>query len=645
MKKKIIILTLVLLFAINCKTLKSQTPEIIIQGSHSEAIIDLAFSDDEKLLATISSNKTLIIWDINSQLQLANTDVPITGKIIFMNDYNILITNEDYETYIFYIAENKLIKEDITAKDYNFYWNDLFITNEETERVEIRNFKLKKFLLKNEEYKLQFKKTTQIHDNYYQCFGCSPLNDIILAADESGKIYEYKYQRGRYLGVLQNEQTEINSIRFSPSENYFAVIDINNKIDIWQTINKQKIKTLQNGVYQKTAVAINPFDNKLIVGESTGNIYLFDYSTENINYKQINIHNNLISDIEIVNNQSKFFSTSYDNHAIEYDYSINKTILNIVGDDKHKNGVIYDIAIASNNKFACFAGSDSKIIDLDSGKTFTFTKRDKYDKIKIYYNNAIEVNSYLDIAKEYIFTNYPECEYNLSYDALIDIDTVESVSSDPMGGTTTTTEYIYSPMFGESNDFYFNKNNGNILFCTDQIIGQNDTNGYKSYITQITASLIETDTTRNLAFIANEKQVMQMNFNELGEDKNTERVFFTDDQRYMVSQILPEDLIYKSYKSHSEQINDIYMDNKNYLMATASNDGTIKLWNTYTNELIFTLIISEKGYILINKKGYFTGTPEAFDNIAIKREMTVSKADKNCELYLNENDFFKTLKN
>lgn len=640
----------IFLYLIITNKIFSQENQIIIQGSHFKEIYDLAFSPNEKLIASISLDNILIVWDIEKKYQIVCSNLPFCGELTFFEDDAILITNNLNYSILFNINNLEIIEnafEDVLIDNST---NSKYFSEDNSVFVRITDFKLQKFTQKGDIYKRNFQKSTLIHDYFYTSLAVAEKRNLIFAADESGKIYKYQFDTGNFKGYFHNTDTMICYLKLSANQNFLATVDIENTIKIYNIGDFSEISNLKPLVYKKTTVAINNYDNKIIFGDENGLLYLFDINEQNIDFEVIDLHNSLISDIEIFKNDYKIFTASWDNHAKIFDYKNDKILYDVKAkkndpdiSENQPKPYIKDLAISPNEKFAAFVGKRAKIIDLENFNSYKIKKCKYKDKIKIYYSNAIEVNHSFHTAMQLRFEEYPtKVKRNKFYHGLIDIDTSVTCSSDPSTSSCSET-YTYYPWFGEVTDFHIETDNSFAIFCTNEVFGKTDFFNENAYVCEIPGSLIQYNSTNQNVYVASEKNVYEFNIDELSDKNYVKKSFYTDDDYNKINIITFNFIDNKSYENHTGNITGFSFDFKNNLMATSSEDGSVNLWNVENNELIVKIIASKDGVVLIDKNGNFTGTENSLKNIIIKSGTDYYKANISSDLYREPKIFIENL--
>ncbi|MBL3654678.1 caspase family protein [Fulvivirga sediminis] len=106
----------------------------------------------------------------------------------------------------------------------------------------------------------------------------------------------------------------------------------------------------------------------------------------------------------------------------------------------------------------------------------------------------------------------------------------------------------------------------------------------------------------------------------------------------------------KKLKGHQAAVTNLSFSDDNEYLISSSEDGMIKIWDTESGQEIITyIILNGKDWMVISPKGYFNGTPDAFDKVAFVDGMKSYSASQFFEKYyepdLLEKVFNKSSKN
>jgi len=78
--------------------------------------------------------------------------------------------------------------------------------------------------------------------------------------------------------------------------------------------------------------------------------------------------------------------------------------------------------------------------------------------------------------------------------------------------------------------------------------------------------------------------------------------------------------LHKLLIGHSGRVNDLEFSHDGRLLFSASEDGTVKVWNVETGKEVWSMSFTASGdYIIATRSGYYMTTPGAFDAIGFLR--------------------------
>jgi WD40 repeat protein len=75
---------------------------------------------------------------------------------------------------------------------------------------------------------------------------------------------------------------------------------------------------------------------------------------------------------------------------------------------------------------------------------------------------------------------------------------------------------------------------------------------------------------------------------------------------------------YKKFQGHTNMIRDIALEKNGSFMVSSSGDGTVRLWDLHSAELLLSLVQADNEFILFNKNGYYQCTREGSKLVAYR---------------------------
>ncbi len=663
------IFILIGIFLLSSSLIIGQKLELKVQDYHSDQITNLSFSTDARFLATTSKDKTIRIWDLRTGLLYNSLNGFLFGvnSVNFTSDGKYLISNGDImdkKLWDFHIGK----EIDFYKKQfqYNTYVRSLAIDPKSNQllvafksgnlqswnlKTETKNFEV--LIDQNERIDIGFSNES---DEFYvispsAVFFYSKSNGVLKrklinslnstkkfainltqsvsafgSADGQIKIIPFgnsTIKSNTFIGI----KNEVSDLFFSNSGKYLIAsyglnnyyvwdiksqkrildgvriydLDFSNDDSLIVCASKQfgffyqdiegnknfKISNLKCGFDSK--VLINPKFNLLVFVDESNNLIYYDYLESNLVrkreikidlpiYSQF-INNNLL----IINSEGALFKFNFqelkgealcanifslNDKLIEFDnklYSTNKEVIKCLPKIEFRQ-LSHNIQLHKKlNKGILIYESDE----------IKYLNNDKSEVLYQYSSNSIvdfdydEVNKILGIldSKSVIF-------YNLESNKII------KKIPQPQ------TKYI---------KLKFVKENKAVLLLDElkalkkinyetkkNLFTIKDPSGLTTYSMEDSyQNFIEYDYRNNIAYFMGEE------FKILGVDVETGEII-------------------KEFKGHNGRIANIQFDTNNSFLISNSLDGTVKLWDLGSSNLIATLIFSGNNWIIFNPDNQYS---------------------------------------
>lgn len=260
-----------------------------VQQGHFGAVQAIALSPDNKTISSLGEDGQLILWDLNSGMQLKR-------KMLYG------ITPPFQLQYL--KKDNLLIK----SKDRNFTLNP--ITNElktETKPAEILLSEKQSWMIGTHKVAingpeisffnngiLTAKRTSRYFNEGFTCCIGHPNIPIVFAASKDGLIYVYHIKTGRSVGILKGHQSAVNDLSISFEGQYLYSASTDRTIIQWHTKSLKPKRRFNGFSYRITSVSFTKNNTQIAFGDEIGTIKLFDLSSYSQKLNAFNVSNHPI---------------------------------------------------------------------------------------------------------------------------------------------------------------------------------------------------------------------------------------------------------------------------------------------------------------------------------------------------------------
>ncbi|MGV6860705.1 MAG: caspase family protein [Putridiphycobacter sp.] len=565
--------------------------ELAVQKGHSDEVVQLEFSKNNKYLASLAKNNEIIIWDIALEKSIANIKlgtIEIIEGVKFTDDEQTLKIKTFRTTFFYNIFESKL-NESGTDVDTLYRIKDYYYNPETGFEVFIK----KGAIIKKVKSKLfrRYKRSVSYTNANFVAFDISLKHNKLIGVAEKNLIFVYHYLTGIKLREFKAHNSKINDVRFSPDGKYFATSGKDRSIIIWNTENLKQEKRLYSNIYQKKTVTFNHDGTKIYIGDELGNLF------------QINLTGNFPSI------QSKM-----------YIHAINKII-------PHSHNQITDYFVVTDNNYVyqkpnVFSRTTTYKYPFVKLSQITHTKEFLMQNVaKAYQNPFGQIRSF-DISPNHNFIAYTGiCEnphviihevstkkshtLRIPYD-LRQYTDVDFVSDNEVITTFDSSKVIYQWKV-EAKDVYLKTDTLPFMINNFNVIGQDkiwlNSKFYGQFIYDLKTRHLE-QTLKQAAeevFIRN-----QMAF--IATTSNSILVYDIQNKQ-----------IYHRFMSHKGKITNLNVHPNQDLFVSSSHDGSIKLWSLNQKRLLTTIFpFKNNEFIFINPSNYYLATKGALEEIGFR---------------------------
>jgi WD40 repeat protein len=249
---------------------------------HSQAVENLAFSPDGKILASGSGDASIILWDVESgekmRQLMTSTRFNWEHKFCFSPDGKTLASVMGEEKIILWdlsTGEGKVLYETYSdihgiACLYDIAFSpdgNIIATGSHDQGISLRNVQTGKNI-----------KTLKGHPGALYAVKFSPDGDILAAASEDESIVFWEVKTGKKIKVFEGHSADILDIAFSPDGKTLASGGTDKSIILWDVATGNKIKSIQ-GLDEKVEDLDFSPDGKTLATAVGPQIILLDLKT------------------------------------------------------------------------------------------------------------------------------------------------------------------------------------------------------------------------------------------------------------------------------------------------------------------------------------------------------------------------------
>lgn len=250
------------------RTLSSQTTSLPITG--------VAFKPKSNILASVSRNSTLQLWDSSTGKQISQ----LTGHenppraVAFSPDGSIVATaGEDTRVAVWDASTGKLIR---LLEGHRGFINGLAFSPDGTtiasassdRRINLWSIKAGTLI-----------QTLRGHADAVNKIAFSPDGKTLVSASDDGSVRFWNPTEGTQRQILEGTKGAVKAIAFSPDGRILAAGGENQQISLWDGATGKLITTVQDDA-PITDLAFNPaIANTLASSDAKGNVTLWDTST------------------------------------------------------------------------------------------------------------------------------------------------------------------------------------------------------------------------------------------------------------------------------------------------------------------------------------------------------------------------------
>ena len=445
-------------------------------------------------------------------------------------------------------------------------------------------------------------------------------NDSLIASlNEDGLVYVWKND-GKYLKTINQPAFNTSSIIFNPiKENLLILGDDEGSISVFDINSGNFVKKLESGIHSITNLAINNSGTLLAIGSTDNLIRTFELNNK-IYESFYSGHKNNISGLNFVTDSS-FVSTSFDNRICAWNVNNKAFTEKIKGNSNPMfiNALINSpiLSLFANTISAYYFANNFLLHNYESLNTSAFNvKRNILATGGNGFNKGIL--------------------YNVFVPRIFPIHIVNFAKMKKVGKLKA--HYI------SINSIDFN-NSGNLLascgndYKTGSVISRKEKNTrHSAFPKYYSLKIWDVEKQNELKTFENKFEIKSLKFNNVNDtifftdaknnvvifdykndsarkisdgcgpiliDAKGKNVFFQDNSNSLLSWDLKQNAQINIFKGHNNKISSAVFFPNGKQIATASLDGTIKIWDSNTGAEVATLYA-------INNDDFIVKTPDYF---------------------------------
>jgi WD40 repeat protein len=565
--------------------------ELSVQKGHSDEVIQIEFSKNNKYLVSLAKNNELIIWDLPLEKSISYIklgEIEIIEGLKFSDDEKQLKIKSARTTFVYHINSSKLTDtghlsdEPFRKKNYYFDTKDNYET-----------YIYKGTIKKKKKDKLirRYKKSVSYANVPFIAFDIDKKHNKLIAVAENNMIFVYNYTTGIKLKEIKAHNSRINDIRFSDDKKYFATTGKDRSIIIWNTETLTIEKRLFSNIYQKKTAVFSAEGNNLIIADELGNVYQINLTGDFpsiLSKSYLHSVNKIL--VENYNNKNQYFIATGSNYIYQQNNIFDKRpikkypLVRLAPITHSREYLIENVFQAYQEPFGQITS-----IDIDKNhKNIAYTGQSENPHI-VYANLNSNKKFFLRIPYD--------------YKQWTDVDLI---NENEIISTFDSTNVIY----------YWKIKDKQIYLKTDTL----------PYVVKnfdvINDNEIWLNTKYKGQFIYNKKsrhlkQTIKQEADEVFIHNNL--ALIATSSHSIVIYNMNKEVVYHTFMGHKEQITDINIHPNQNLMVSSSNDGSVKLWNIKQKKLIVSIFpFKDDEFIFINPSNYYLSTKGALEEIGFK---------------------------
>lgn len=405
-------------------------------------------------------------------------------------------------------------------------------------------------------------------------------DSIIASASYDNTIRIWDYKSGQCIDTLIGHSNNVMCLSISPDQRSLISGDYNGVIKIWDIEKRSEIKTINNHTSFISHIEYSPDGNLFISSGCDKVIRIWD-TESNKCIKELKGHKNAINSAKFSMNCTQIVSASADNTIKIWDIKSGQCLKTLTG----HNGYVNFASFSPDGKYIISASDDKtiKIWDSQTGKCInTLTDHTAATKFVSFSSNG----------KYFVSTSL---DRSIRVWNINDMNNIKCIHQ--LWGHTS---HIYSAIFNSTNSQIISASGDCSIriwdISTDKSV--KSITRHKGAVTSLSYNpngntLVSSSTDDHI-------RIWDQNYNEIFAKKFPTNVRCSKYSRNGECIICALDngnielLDLKNYKTkclkgHSDQVNHLDISSDNSKIASASKDGTVRIWELKSGKCIYTL--------------------------------------------------------
>jgi WD40 repeat protein len=589
-------LNIILILVFASANLLAQKIEIAVQKGHSAEIAFIAFNEDGKLLASYGKDNLIKLWHVPTGKEMASfisaTSQPVKSFAFSKGDDFLFVMYENGSIHTWDIATSQLKSTDKPAQLVHFPNQKKYQTSDSSYSIFVDRFYLRKQNRKSG--RNSFSKVPIDISQNFTSVAVSEKTQHIMGACQDGKIYVYDFNKGKNVKTLVLHLSSVNSICLSPTGDFFASASDDRSIIIWDTKDLKMVKRLFGRSYRFESLTFDKSGTLLAVGDEFGKGRVINLQSSRLSVSAFQWHDKKVSDIKFSSTGPFIYSAGFDDKISTFDLQKEKVV-----------------------------NSETYLHYINPSETI-MKKLGAYQEPFAWVNTmSVSPNGQLLIAGGGWLESVSRKQPQVLWFKNLTTGAVQRIRAHQ--GSINCLAF--------NSDLSFVSGAGNELFEWYYNVGERQFYFNKSQLTDV-------GDIKGLAPFSKDSIIVNAGDKVIGYDLKNAKQFFSAQSNREVSAIVTDknsgviayaafnDLVIQNIKSrsqkvienaHTDKITSIAISPIRHLVATASWDATVKLWNSDNGELIATIIaIGKDDHIIITPDNYYFGTKNSLKGIGFK---------------------------